>query len=103
VEIDEWGRRTDRRPALVNSRKLEICGQFCFVVRKPPGWRPSSVAREPTWQSVRHDGRRLVRDGVRVATLNMYGRRSPLRRAARRVPGLRRLVRALRRRRDTRP
>jgi SAM-dependent methyltransferase len=100
AEIDDWGRETGRRPALVNSRKLEVCGQFCFVVRKRPNWKPSDADPEPTWESVRDDGRRLIRDGVRVATVTVSGRRSPLRRAARRVPGLRRLVRTVRRRRD---
>ena len=34
--IDEWGRATGRRPALVNLRKLHLCGQFAFhVVREP--------------------------------------------------------------------
>jgi len=28
--IDEWGRATGRRPALVNLRKLHMCGQFAF-------------------------------------------------------------------------
>ena len=28
--IDEWGRETGRRPALVNLRKLHMCGQFAF-------------------------------------------------------------------------
>jgi SAM-dependent methyltransferase len=32
--IDEWGRDTGRRPALVNLRKLEVCGQFAFHVVK---------------------------------------------------------------------
>jgi SAM-dependent methyltransferase len=35
VEIDEWGRETGRRPALVNLRKLTFCGHFAFRVRKP--------------------------------------------------------------------
>jgi SAM-dependent methyltransferase len=34
--IDEWGRATRRRPALINLRKLHVCGQFAFhVVRDP--------------------------------------------------------------------
>jgi SAM-dependent methyltransferase len=34
--IDEWGHATGRRPALVNLRKLHLCGQFAFhVVREP--------------------------------------------------------------------
>jgi SAM-dependent methyltransferase len=28
--IDEWGRETRRRPALINLRKLHLCGQFAF-------------------------------------------------------------------------
>jgi hypothetical protein len=28
--IDAWGRATGRRPALVNLRKLHVCGQFAF-------------------------------------------------------------------------
>lgn len=34
VEIDEWGRRSRRRPALINLRKLQHCGQFSFLVRR---------------------------------------------------------------------
>lgn len=34
--IDRWGHDTGRRPALVNLRKLQLCGQFAFhVVREP--------------------------------------------------------------------
>lgn len=34
--IDEWGQTTGRRPALVNLRKLHLCGQFAFhAVREP--------------------------------------------------------------------
>lgn len=33
--IDEWGRETGRRPALVNLRKMHLAGQFAFRVRKP--------------------------------------------------------------------
>ena len=32
--IDDWGRLTGRRAALVNLRKLELCGQFAFYVVK---------------------------------------------------------------------
>ena len=28
--IDDWGRKTNRRPAQVNLRKLELCGQYAF-------------------------------------------------------------------------
>lgn len=34
-EIDAWAAATGRGPAQVNNRKLEFCGQFAFVVRKP--------------------------------------------------------------------
>lgn len=34
VEIDAWGRETGRRPALVNLRKLHMCGQFAFLVTR---------------------------------------------------------------------
>ncbi|HJL19074.1 MAG TPA: class I SAM-dependent methyltransferase [Sandaracinaceae bacterium LLY-WYZ-13_1] len=33
-EIDEWGRRTRRRPALINLRKLQYCGHLAFEARK---------------------------------------------------------------------
>jgi SAM-dependent methyltransferase len=36
VEIDTWAKRTGRRPALANLRKLMFCGQFAFRVRRPP-------------------------------------------------------------------
>jgi SAM-dependent methyltransferase len=90
-EIDEWGRETGRRPALVNSRKLEVCGQFCFVVRKPLDWRPPTPAREPTWSEVRADGRRVLGNARALGEARV---RSGLRR----IPAARRLVRALRQR-----
>jgi SAM-dependent methyltransferase len=34
-EIEAWGHQSGRRPALVNSRKLQFCGQFAFIVRRP--------------------------------------------------------------------
>ncbi len=34
VEIDQWGQKAKRRPALVNLRKLTYCGHFAFRVRK---------------------------------------------------------------------
>lgn len=34
AEIDEWGRKSRRRPALINLRKLQHCGQFSFLVRR---------------------------------------------------------------------
>lgn len=34
--IDEWGQASGRRPALINLRKLHLCGQFAFhTVREP--------------------------------------------------------------------
>jgi SAM-dependent methyltransferase len=33
-EIDQWGRETKRRPALINLRKIAYCGHFAFRVRK---------------------------------------------------------------------
>ncbi|MFD3453222.1 class I SAM-dependent methyltransferase [Streptomyces sp. NPDC058691] len=35
AEIDTWAKKTKRRTALVNLRKLTFCGQFAFRVRKP--------------------------------------------------------------------
>lgn len=32
-----WGRKTGRRPALVNNAMLQYCGQFCFLVGKANG------------------------------------------------------------------
>jgi SAM-dependent methyltransferase len=37
AEIDAWGRETGRRPALVNLRKLHMCGQFAFLVKREAG------------------------------------------------------------------
>lgn len=37
TEIDEWGGSTKRKPAQVNNRKLQFCGQFSFLVRRPSG------------------------------------------------------------------
>lgn len=34
AEIDAWGRETRRRPALVNLRKLHVCGQFAFLATR---------------------------------------------------------------------
>lgn len=34
-EIDAWAAESNRRPALVNLRKLQVCGQFAFKVRRP--------------------------------------------------------------------
>jgi len=42
VEIDTWGKKSKRSPALVNLRKLTFCGQFAFRVR-----RPAAVASFP--------------------------------------------------------
>lgn len=45
VEIDKWGKKTSRRAALINARKLQFCGQFSFRVRKPAGnARPTGKA-----------------------------------------------------------
>jgi SAM-dependent methyltransferase len=35
AQIDEWGTKAGRRPALINARKLQFCGQFSFRVHKP--------------------------------------------------------------------
>jgi SAM-dependent methyltransferase len=77
AEIDAWGRETGRRPALVNLRKLEFCGHFCFRVRKPTDWRPPLASGEPWWQRLRLDPR--------------------LRAAVKRIPGARPVVTAVRR------
>jgi SAM-dependent methyltransferase len=34
-QVDDWGAATGRRPALINARKLQFCGQFSFLARKP--------------------------------------------------------------------
>jgi SAM-dependent methyltransferase len=49
VEIDQWGAATDRRPALINLRKLSYAGQFSYRVRKPGGATaaPGSIAASP--------------------------------------------------------
>ncbi|MGZ4649767.1 MAG: class I SAM-dependent methyltransferase, partial [Kineosporiaceae bacterium] len=100
VEIDAWGRASGRRPALVNNRKLAVCGQFCFRVRKPKDWRPPASRQEPSWTGLRSDGRRVFRDAVRLATLSLdrASVRAPrLRAAAKRMPGAAGVVRAVRR------
>jgi SAM-dependent methyltransferase len=33
--IDEWGRQTGQGPREVNLRKLQFCGQFAFLTRRP--------------------------------------------------------------------
>ena len=33
-EIDTWGRETGRRAALVNLRKLHMCGQYAFLATR---------------------------------------------------------------------
>jgi SAM-dependent methyltransferase len=98
AEIDEWGQETRRRPALVNNRKLAVCGQFCFRVRKPRGWRPTTAGRDPTWSSVRSDGRRLAEEAAVLArtTLREAGRSPRLRAVVKEIPGSVRIVRALR-------
>jgi SAM-dependent methyltransferase len=103
AEIDEWGRESGQTPAVVNSRKLEVCGQFCFLVRKPLDWRPPRAVREPTWNEVRAGGRRVVGDTVHLTAraLEEAGRSPRLRRGLRRIPGARRLVRALRQQNGT--
>jgi SAM-dependent methyltransferase len=103
VEIDEWGLATGRRPALINHRKLEFCGHFCFRVRKPPDWRP---AQEPglAWSTVRSDGRRVAEEAVVLGAHTLRrAARSPRVRAVVRavviqIPGARGVVRALRKR-----
>ena len=61
AEIDEFGAETSRRPALVNNRKLQYCGQFSFRVRKPPGWSPPP---DTNWSQVLGAARRLARHGA---------------------------------------
>jgi SAM-dependent methyltransferase len=34
-EIDEWGKKTGRRPALINLRKLQYCGHIVFHAHRP--------------------------------------------------------------------
>jgi SAM-dependent methyltransferase len=98
VEIDEWGRQARRRPALVNNRKLEFCGHFCFRVRKPQDWRPPIVPDEPSWSAVRADAGRLVKEVAALTALTVHrgARMTPLRTAVRAIPGSRRAVRAVR-------
>jgi SAM-dependent methyltransferase len=98
AEIDEWGRQTGRRPALVNNRKLAVCGQFCFRVRKPRSWRSTTARPDPTWTSLRSDGRRLAEEAAVLATRTLHraGRSPRLRAAVKEIPGSERVVRALR-------
>jgi SAM-dependent methyltransferase len=100
AEIDEWGRETGRRPALVNNRKLGVCGQFCFRVRKPRGWQPTTGRGEASWSSLRSDGRRLAEEAAVLAarTLRRAGRSPRLRAAVKEIPGSERVVHAMRRR-----
>jgi SAM-dependent methyltransferase len=97
AEIDEWGRQTRRRAALVNNRKLGVCGQFCFRVRKPRNWRPATGRREPSWSTLRADGRQLADEAAIVAgrALRRAGRSPRLRAAVKEIPGAERIVRAV--------
>ena len=91
VKIDQWGREARKNPALINNRKLELCGQFCFRVGKPPRWR-AQPDRDLAWRDVRAGGAQAARDGV-------YLVRRGVRQAVRKVPGARRLYQATRRQR----
>lgn len=42
AELDEWGKLTGRRPALVNNRKLQHCGLFTFSARREAGPGPTA-------------------------------------------------------------
>lgn len=85
ADIDDWGARTERRPALVNNRKLQVCGQFCFRVRKPHDWASPDVQAPPSWESVRAEGLRVAADLGHLA-----------RRRLRRSRGAQAVVRTLR-------
>jgi SAM-dependent methyltransferase len=67
VEIDDWGRETGRSAALINNRKLEVCGHFCFRVRKPHDWRPRSARSNPSWSNLRREGNQLVEESALLA------------------------------------
>jgi SAM-dependent methyltransferase len=99
AEIERVAAEQDAKAARVNHRKLEVCGQFCFRVRKPLDWQPSGGASSPTWREVRAETLRVAGDARRLLAAQMRNAsRSPrLRAAARRVPGARQAVRAVRR------
>lgn len=89
VEIDDWGRETGRSAALINNRKLEFCGHFCFRARKPHDWHPRTGGSNLSWNNLRWEGRQLVEESV-LLTKQEIRRRiySPrLRTAVRRMPG----------------
>jgi SAM-dependent methyltransferase len=92
VKIEARGWETGKSPALINNLKLELCGQFCFRVRKPRSWSPEP-ALDMAWRDLRAEGARAARDGV-------YRIRRRVRQAVRKVPGTRRLYQAARRMRQ---
>ena len=104
AEIERTAAEQDARPARVNHRKLEVCGQFCFRVRKPLDWQPARGGSSPTWREVRGQSLRLAGDARRllVEQVRQASRSPQLRAAAGRVPGARRAVRAVRRQRAAR-
>lgn len=105
VEIDEWGTATGLRPALVNSRKLQVSGHFCFRVRKPHGWRPPHLREEPAWSDLRSEARSVMGQAARLTTARMrrLAKARRVRAAIKKVPGAQQVVRTLKdRRRDAR-
>jgi SAM-dependent methyltransferase len=93
VKIEARGWEVGKNAASINNMKLELCGQFCFRVRKPPNWS-LEPAGDMDWRDVRTEVARAARDG-------MYLIRRRVREAVRKVPGSRRLYRATRRMRKT--
>jgi len=106
VEIDDWGRETGRSAALINNRKLEFCGHFCFRVRKPHDWRPRTARSSASWSNLSWEGRQLVEESVLLAKQEIRRRiNSPrLRTAVRRMPGSKKVIGKLKnvRRRESR-
>jgi SAM-dependent methyltransferase len=93
AKIEARGWENGKNPALINNLKLELCGQFCFRVRKPANWSPGR-ALDVTWRDLRADGTRTARAGMHLI-------RRHVRETVRKVPGTRRLYRATRRKRQT--
>jgi SAM-dependent methyltransferase len=99
AEIERRAAAEGASHAKVNNRKLGVCGQFCFRVYKPLDWRPPAGTSSPTWREVRAETARVAGDAGRLLAgqLRQVSRSPGLRAAARKVPGARRAVRALRR------
>ena len=65
-KVDDWGAATGRKPALINARKLQFCGQFSFLATEARSRRPRS--RNSSVVSERRFGCYLLIGGECFAT-----------------------------------